>query len=317
MAKRDFSISRKILMFIEAIFLLPLIYILSLLIPYRKIYSFSKIIGKILIKLNPQKKEIIDKNISIMNLALSEAEVQDLYYIMAGYELRIILEMIAFARMDFQEMLSYIRIQQHDQLSVIYHHNQNQNFVGFTLHFGNWELLGSFMAHLGYSLVCLVERQFNPWIDAHLQDLRRRLGMRTIYNEISKMKPLLQHMKAGGGVALVADQTYWFDPLFIPFFGREAAVPQGTASLAIKMNSQLFYGYTSFIGNGMYTIDFDTKVLANHVYNTEELIKAVYAQYEKIIVTSPFNWYTLASDRWGLTRDSLREWNKNPDSTRF
>ncbi|MGL5956926.1 MAG: lysophospholipid acyltransferase family protein [Brevinema sp.] len=315
MAKRNFSISRQIVMFMETVFLLPLIHLLSLFIPYKRIYPFSKKIGKLLLKLNPKKKAIIDKNLSIMNISVQE--VQDLYCIIAGYELRIILEMLAFIRMDFQEKLSYIRIQQHDQLSVIYHHNHHHNFVGFTLHFGNWELLGSLMANLGLSLVCLVERQFNPWIDRHLQCLRQALGIKTIYNEISEMKPLLKHMRSGGGVALVADQTYWFDPLFIPFFGREVAVPQGTAGLAIKMNSQLFCGYTSFVGNGIYTVDIDTQILSNVAHSKEELMRAIYHQYEKIIIGDPSNWYTLGLDRWGLTRELLKEWEKNPDSTRF
>lgn len=322
MAKRKFSFFRKSLMFIEAVFLLPFIHIIAFFCPYKFVYPFSKKVGSFLLVLSPNKKKIICKNLNIIfpNNNYTQQEIKEICSIIVGYELRILLEMILFAKMSFQDTIAYIRINQHDQISKMYE-AQSKSFVGFTLHYGNWELLGSFVNQLGIPLACLVERQFNPWIDKHLQNLRYKLGIITIYNEISEMKPLFKYMKKGGGIALVADQTYWFDPLFIPFFDKEVAVPQGSASLAIKMNSNLFFGYNQYIGNGMYLIEIDTDVsLANHrdlSHDVENLMKLIYHKYETIIKKDVTNWYTLGTDRWDLTRESLKEWEKNPDSDRF
>ncbi len=312
MAKREFSLGRRVGMFLVAIVGLPLINILSILIPYQKIYFFSKWVGRFLA--TSKKKAIIDKNLSIMDIQLPDKELQDVYHVISGYLIRIILEMIAFSRMDFQEFMSYVRIKQHDQISKFYSHEGG--FVSFTLHYGNWELMGAFMNHLGFDLACVVERQFNPWIDRYIQHLRYKLGMMTIYNEISEMRPLFKHMREGGSVALVADQTYWFDPMFIPFFGQEAAVPSGTAALAIKMDTALLYGYASFIKDGVYQIHLE----ANGIQKSSDikhLMKDIYTKYENTISQDVSNWYTLGSNRWGVTRESLREWEKNPDSSRF
>ena len=133
------------------------------------------------------------------------------------------------------------------------------------------------------------------------------------------MKALLTYIKKGS-VALVADQTYWFDPLFIPFFSKEAAVPQGTASLVLKMKSSLCFGYSKYTTNGIYSIDLDMDIIPNNKIESlsvEELMKIVYHRYEKIIIQDVTNWYTLGTDRWALTRESLKEWEKNPDSSRF
>ncbi len=312
MAKREFSLGRKIGMFLVAMIGLPLINILSILIPYQKIYSFSKFIGRFLA--TSKKKAIIDKNLSIMGIKLPDEELQDVYYVVSGYVIRIVLEMIAFSRMDFQEFMSYVRIKQHDQFSKIYNHEGSS--ICCTLHCGNWEMLGSFMNSVGVPLACVVERQFNPWIDRYIQHLRNKIGMMTIYNEISEMRPLLRYMKSGGSVALVSDQTYWFDPMFIPFFGQEVAVPSGTATLAIKTESPLSYFSSQFIKEGAYSIHIDTDSI-HKSSDVGQLMKNIYTEYEKTISQDVSNWYTLGSDRWGLTRESLKEWEKNPDSSRF
>ena len=321
MAKRNFSNFQYIMMFIEAVFILPLINIISVFCPYQKIYPLSKKIGSMLLIITPNKKKTISDNLAIIfpDKKYSDKELKEISSIIAGYELRILLEMIAFSRMNFQSLLSYVRITQQDQVSAFYH-TQSTGVVAFTLHYGNWELLGSVLNHVGIPLACLVERQFNPWIDKYLQFLRQQLGIKVIYNEISEMKALLTYVKKGS-VALVADQTYWFDPLFIPFFNKEAAVPQGTASLALKMKSKLCFGYSKYITKGIYSIDLDMDIISNNdsldTLSIEQLMKIVYHRYEKIIIQDVSNWYTLGTDRWALTKDSLKEWKKNPDSSRF
>lgn len=321
MAKRNFSNFQYMMMFIEAAFILPLINIISVFCPYHKIYNFSKKIGVIILIIAPNKQKTISNNLDIISpdKKYSDKELKEIFSIIAGYELRILLEMIAFSRMGFQNLLSYVRIIQYDQVSAFYH-TQSKGVVAFTLHYGNWELLGSVLNHVGIPLACLVERQFNPWIDKYLQFLRRQLGIKVIYNEISQMKALLTYIKTGS-VALVADQTYWFDPLFIPFFNKEVAVPQGTASLVLKMKSSLCFGYSKYTTKGIYSINLDMDIIPDNdtidTLSIEQLMKIVYHRYEKIIIQDVTNWYTLGTDRWALTRESLKEWKKNPDSSRF
>ncbi len=321
MAKRNFSNLQYLMMFVEAIVIVPLVNIISFFCPYDKIYNLSKKIGAIILIIAPIKQKIIGENLAIIfpEKKYSVQEIKEISLIIVSYEFRILLEMISFSKMNFQEIISYIRIIQSDQIASFYH-AQSTGVVSFSLHYGNWELLGSVMNQVGIPLACLVERQFNPWIDKYLQFLRKKLGIKTVYNEISQMRSLLTYMRNKGSVALVADQTYWFDPLFIPFFNKEAAVPQGTASLALKMNSSLCFGYSQYISAGIYAINLDMNIISNYQKNklsVEQLMKIVYHRYEEVIKQDVTNWYTLGSDRWALTKESLKEWNKNPDSSRF
>lgn len=322
MAKRKQTLIQKIKMFIEMILLLPIIYIISWICPYKKIYHFSKIVGKYLLKINPNKKKIILSNLIIItpDKVYSQKELEELTNIIAGYELRIFLEMIKFSRMNFQMLISYIRIKSPQPLSYLYA-EEHKGAIAVTLHYGNWELLGCFLNHIGFPMACLVERQFNPFIDRYLQRLRKKLGIKTIYNEISHMKELFYYHKKGGAIALVADQTYWFDPLFIPFFQKEVAVPQGIGNLVLRWKSSLFYGYTQYINEGIYLIDILSPIsyqkMGDKNENIKILMKKIYKMYEYTIIKDLSNWYTLGQARWELTKKGLIEWQKNPDSSPF
>ncbi|MGL4367591.1 MAG: lysophospholipid acyltransferase family protein [Brevinemataceae bacterium] len=322
MAKRSFSIIRKIFMLIEAFFILLLVHILSYCISYKHIYSVSKKIGFLIFTLSKYKKQIILENLSIIypDKQFSDPELKQIGSVICGYELRIILEMIAFTRMSFHEMISWIRIDEPVTISKAFLH-RNQGFIGFTLHYGNWELLGCFINSIGIPLLCLVERQFNPFIDSHLQYLRKKLDVNPVYNEISKMKDLMYQLKNGVSVALVADQTHWFSPLFIPFFGKDAAVPQGTAALALRMKSQLFFGFTKYIGSGNYLVSvqapFVFEQTNDKTNDVRNLMTIVYHTYEGIIKQDISNWFSLGYPRWKLTPEELEIWKKNPDSSQF
>lgn len=323
MARKEFTIAQKIAMGFRTVPSLFLLRIISLFCPYEKIYPLSKKIGKMLLGLFPDKKNIIKKNLSIIfpEKKYSEQELDEMYAIINGYEVRILLEMMAFVKMNFQKLISHIRISQHDQLSKMYH-EQHNSFISCTLHYGNWELLGFFLDQMKIPVSCIAERIYNPWINKFLLALRKKAGMKIVYNEISRMRPLLSSVrKKEGGIVLLADQQYWFNPLFIPFFNKEASIPQGPAGLALKLKTNLFLMYTRLVENGIYTINMDAgfNLVKNRdiFLDKEELMKTIYLKYEEIIRYDVSNWWILGLDRWGLTRESLKEWQKNPDCTPF
>jgi len=323
MAKRKQNFFQLFIRFIEAVILLPFIYIISWILPYNKIYSFSKKVGKLLLLISPKKKDVLLENLKIVSpdINYSLEELEEIYQVITGYEFRILLEMISFSRMSFQELLQNIRIRNPRYFYNI-NHEKEEGFIAFTLHYGNWELLGSFLYHIGIPLACLVERQFNPFIDKYLQKIRKKLGIITIYNEISHMRKLLSYKRKGGSIALVGDQTYWFDPLFIDFFGKEVAVPRGIADLVLRLGKTIFYGYTKYSGQGKYLIEVDKPFIFlknsdNKKDNIKFLMQKIYNIYEKTIVQDVKGWYTLGQSRWELTKEKLEEWKKNPDSSQF
>lgn len=320
MAKRQFSVFRNISMALEAGFILPFVYFLSLF-PFEKLFGISKSIGFFLFKISPPKKQEILENLKVINpqKSWSNRELDQIGSVLMGYPLRIFVETIKLGRMGFQDRVSYMRILHPQVFAYGYRLQQEKIPVIFiTLHAGNWEFYGQLMNDLGFRMASVVERQFNPILDKHFQYLRRKIGIIPIYNEISQLKPIIQHLKSGDSVALVADQNHWFDPVFIDFFGREAAAPKGIANLILRTQAQLMYGASFYYGQGKYLFESFVpeyfEFSDNKEQNVIDIMTFVYRYFESVILKDLSNWYSLGFSRWNLTRESLAEWKKNPDS---
>jgi len=115
---------------------------------------------------------------------------------------------------------------------------RGQGVVFATGHLGNWELGGASVTVRGLSLDVVARKQNNPLFDAHIRRTRERLGMRVVYRE-DATRESLRTLRAGGAVALVADQNVRVGGLMVDFFGTPAPTARGPALLALRTGSLL------------------------------------------------------------------------------
>ncbi|MDB4950432.1 MAG: KDO2-lipid lauroyltransferase [Gemmatimonadetes bacterium] len=108
-----------------------------------------------------------------------------------------------------------------------------------TGHYGNWEIAAATVASRGVPIGAIVRRQGNRLVDARLNDLRRRLGVETIYqSEAPSRVPRL--LRRNGVVGIVGDQDARRAGVFVPFFGRPASTHRGPALFALKLGAAVF-----------------------------------------------------------------------------
>ncbi len=107
-----------------------------------------------------------------------------------------------------------------------------------TAHFGNWELLGAWLASLGYPTDFVVATQHNLKVDRLLQENRRALGVEVISTATSA-RPVFKALNANHVVALVADQHAPGGSLVLDFFDRPAAWSKGLALFSIRSGCPL------------------------------------------------------------------------------
>lgn len=103
-----------------------------------------------------------------------------------------------------------------------------------TAHFGNWELLGGWVASMGYPIDLLVGVQHNPKTHRLINDLRRKLGSGIIEANKSTLREVFKSLKANRIIGYAADQHAPAQNLILDFFGRKAAVATGPAQFAVK-----------------------------------------------------------------------------------
>ena len=100
-------------------------------------------------------------------------------------------------------------------------------------HFGNWEVVGASMSSLGVPIDALVRRQRNPLFDAFLRETRKGLGTGVIYDR-EPLRAAMKSIRAGRVLALVADQNFTGDGIFVEFFGALASTVRGPGVLAMR-----------------------------------------------------------------------------------
>jgi len=98
-------------------------------------------------------------------------------------------------------------------------------------HFGNWELMGAALAHLGVPISGIARRIDDPDVEDVLYRLRTGAGSRVIYKQ-DAVRGALRALRDGEVVAVLVDQNTLADQAaFVPFFGRQAATTRLTAQL--------------------------------------------------------------------------------------
>lgn len=185
-------------------------------------------------------------------------------------------------------------------------HKSGKGALVLTLHLGNWEYMGSVSAKLGTDLAAVINRQFNPYTDKWLKRIREKQGkIVCYYNEISDTRNVAKHLKRGGVLTLVADQTYYFKPIFVPFFGMNSATADGPARLHLRYGSPIVMGHCYTGDDGRYVFDFEDGVTfeptGDEAKDCERIMAWVNSKYEGYILAHIDQWFSLLHARWERT----------------
>jgi KDO2-lipid IV(A) lauroyltransferase len=109
----------------------------------------------------------------------------------------------------------------------------NQGAILLTAHFGNWELLGAWIAKRGYKVKVIGAPNNNPWINRMIADARNRAGYHSIERG-NHTREILRAFAAGYSIGVLIDEDTKVDGVFVKFFKQWAYTPVGPIRLALK-----------------------------------------------------------------------------------
>jgi phosphatidylinositol dimannoside acyltransferase len=109
-------------------------------------------------------------------------------------------------------------------------------------HMGNWDLAGAWVNHTHAPLTTVVERLKPESLFDRFVEYRRSLGMEVLAltGEAPPFRTLIERLKAGHLICLVADRDLTSSGVPVQFFGEQARMPGGPAALAIASGALLF-----------------------------------------------------------------------------
>ncbi len=118
---------------------------------------------------------------------------------------------------------------------------EGRGAILITGHLGNWEIGGASLAARGVPIDAVVFPQNNPLFDRHLNNARARFGV-TVVAKADAGRMVLESLRKGRVMTLMADQNIRTRPVFVDFFGMPAATAKGPVVFAFRTGAPVFLG---------------------------------------------------------------------------
>jgi KDO2-lipid IV(A) lauroyltransferase len=206
------------------------------LLPERAADRFGASIGRALHGLGI-RRDTVDENLRIAFPDQSDewrAEVRIAAYEHLGRE---VAAMLRLSKLDAKAVVNRTVTEGWEELHEA--RSLGRGVILVTGHYGNWEIAAASVAARGVPIAAIVRRQGNRLVDERLQELRRNLGVETIYQGQAPTR-VPRILRANGVVGIVGDQDARKSGVFTPFFNRPASTHRGPALFALRLNAPVF-----------------------------------------------------------------------------
>jgi KDO2-lipid IV(A) lauroyltransferase len=198
---------------------------------------FGAGLGMLVYRLVPSRRRIAYDNLSkALGDSLSEHELRDIVKKVFQNIGRTLVEFARFGKIKQEGAQRLIVGSGKEYFEKAL--REGRGAIMVTAHFGNWELLGSWIAAVGFPVDFLVGTQHNRKVDDMFNEFRRQMGVNIIPLKTS-IRKIFKSLKANRVAAMVADQHAHSGRLVIDFFGRKAATPKGPAAFAVRAQCPL------------------------------------------------------------------------------
>ncbi len=163
-------------------------------------------------------------------------------------------------------------------------------------HAGNWDHAAAYFCSTGITLTAVVEKLKPEAIFRKFLDYRSSIGIEPISHKEKTIPILLERLRSGKLVALVADRDMSRSGVEVDFLGGVAKMPSGPAILAIESGAPLLTAYIRYLDKGI-EITFDETIKLPVSGTKEEQIRIVTQSiannFAKRIKDSPVDWHML------------------------
>ncbi len=212
--------------------------LLARILPYRAAVALGAAIGSVAYLLLPRDRK---RTISHLSLCYPDRDPAWVARTSRGVFIHLgkaLFEVLAMSKRRLGEVVSIDGLE--NLVSAL---EQKKGVVYFTGHIGNWELMAARIARL-YP-VSVVAAPIKPeTVNDLIVGLRASMGVRTILRDRpGAAKELIRVFRENRLLGLLIDQDTDVEGAFVEFFGRPAWTPTAAASMAIKFNAPVVFGF--------------------------------------------------------------------------
>lgn len=277
------------ILFQKVLFILP-----------RKIrYYLANCLGVILFHIIAKRRKIAIANIQ-SHLGYSKAEAKNLtkqVFKDVAFKLTEIITLPAWGEEEFR---ARIDVEGLDKLRRLY--NQQQPVILFTGHLGNWELLGVYLAYLGYPMNAIAKEQRNEYIYEQILKIRTSQGG-NVYTK-KEVKKIYKSLLNNEFMLILGDQNKRTG-VFIDFLDDAASTAKGPVYFAKKTGAAILPIFLIKKPDNNYKLIIKDELrVAKDCSEVEELeiLQEMHDQLEDLVKKYPEQWLWLH-----------RRWKTRPD----
>ncbi len=234
--------------FLEIIEFIPLRIVLSIikLLPRKVAIRFGSKFVQILFLVFNIGKKVSYKNLDFLCAnRYSKNDKAKIYKEMSRNLGKVLFSLMYFDRISNSEFISDINVNTSKTFEKEI--EKKAGLIGVTMHFGNWEVLGSAITHY-YNrddFYTIVRPLDNKLLNKYIEKYRTRFGLKLV-SKFDSPRKMVRLIQDGNMLALLADQNSLKGGVFIPFGNRMASASAGPATFHLLTEANVFVGYSYF-----------------------------------------------------------------------
>ena len=171
--------------------------------------------------------------------------------------------------------------------------------IFLTGHLSNFELAGAAVAR-EHPLAFVAKPLSNPGAEAWVSDVRRAAGLEVLPTGAG-VRGVIRRLRAGGAVAMLADQDARRDGVFVPFFGTPASTPAGPAWFSLATGAPIVFCTCARAPDGRLELRMRPALVPEGDAGGLEAVRALTARHTALLEAAvrerPAQWFWLHK-RW-------------------
>jgi KDO2-lipid IV(A) lauroyltransferase len=262
-------------------------------LPERAAYSLFYSIGEFTHRRNGKSIQRLRSNLSIVNPALDELELETLVARSMSSYMRYWCDTFRIQNWSTERIRKTVTTT-NEQL-LLDPMEDGRGVVVALPHSGNWDHAGAYFCSLGIPLVTVAERLKPEGLFQKFLRHREAMGFEVLSLDSRSFVTLVKRAKENRLIALVADRDLSQSGIDVDFFGSNARMPAGPALLAVKTGIPLVVAHVSYSHNGIH-VDFHPVHVPTEGSESERVTQTVQRTanlFAQGIAEHPEDWHML------------------------
>jgi len=243
-------------------------------LPRRASLALGSFLGWFVAHVIPIRRDVVEANLLRAFPYKSTKEIKQLAIRTYQHFGRMIAEFVRQDKYEADDLAQFVTVHNRDLLDLV---QEDTGAVLLLGHFGNWEILGRWLAcQKDQQTVALERPQDNPYVSEFISKKRRygNLSMMSIFESTSAFLSVLQ---SGNILMMLADQDARRRGVFVDFFDIPSSTPRGAAVFAYRLKAPIILAFPVMLPDNSYEIILEQ--LQPDTNGTSNAIRGILQQY--------------------------------------